>query len=87
MTFEQCQSDVVEIRRRQGTPCPLVKVHFGGSVYQGRLARTDSDQTRKRAVGSPFGVLVLEGLGLHRSPEIILQIAGIPENGLQSLDG
>jgi hypothetical protein len=82
MTFEQCHTNLMAIRQRQGTSCPVVKVAYNGMVYQGRLARTDTDLEARWGSGSPFGVLVLENLGLARSPETILQIAGIPENGI-----
>jgi hypothetical protein len=86
MTFEQCHSVLVAIRRKQGTRCPLVKVEYAGSVFRGRLSRSDSDPENRRDSASPFGVLVLESLGLQRGPETILQIASIPENGLHSID-
>jgi hypothetical protein len=82
MTFEQCHANLMAIRRRQGTRCPLVKVAFNGAVYQGRLTRADSDPEYRKAPKSPFGVLVLENLGLSRGPETILQIADIPEDGI-----
>jgi hypothetical protein len=85
MTFEECQSALVAIRRQQGTRCPLVRVDLGGCEYHGRLARSDSDPEYRNSSASPFGVLVLENLGLSRSPETILQIADIPENGLRSI--
>ena len=85
MTFEQCHANLTAIRRRQGTKCPVVKVASNGSVYQGRLARTDSDPEVRRPSGSPFGVLILENLGLGRGPETILQIASIPDDGIVDL--
>jgi hypothetical protein len=85
MTFEQCHANVLAIRRRQGTRCPVVKVAYNGTVYQGRLSRTDSDPEFRNHCGSPFGVIVLENLGLARGPEMILQIAGIPEDGIADL--
>ena len=84
MTFEQCHANLLAIRRRQGTRCPAVKVAYNGTVYQGRLTRADSDP-EFRPSGSPFGVLVLENLGLTRGPETILQIASIPEDGIADL--
>jgi hypothetical protein len=54
-------------------------------VYQGRLTRADSDPEFRRPDGSPFGVLVLENLGLARGPETILQIASIPVGGIADL--
>jgi hypothetical protein len=85
MTFEQCQRVLVSIRREQGTRCPLVRVDYAGTVIRGRLARADSDPEFRRG-DSPFGVLVVEGLGLAREPETILQIANIPADGLRSID-
>jgi hypothetical protein len=87
MTFEKCQSVLVAIRRQQGTRCPLLRVDFGGAVFQGRLTRSDCDPERRRANDSPYGVLVLEGLGLARGPETFLQIADIPEDGIRPLNG
>jgi hypothetical protein len=86
MTFEQVRSALVSIRRQQGTNSPLVRVDFGGAVYRGRVRQSDTDSDRRSDTQSPFGVLVLEPPGLHRTPETILQIASIPENGLQSID-
>jgi hypothetical protein len=85
MTFEQCHSALVAIRRAQGTRCPLVRVECGGAVFRGRLSRADSDPEHRRGNPSPFGVLVLESLGLQRGPETIVQIASIPEQGLHSI--
>ena len=85
MTFEQCRANLMTIRSRQGTPCPVVKVAYNGTVYQGRLTRADSDPENLRDTPSPFGVLVLENLGLSRGPETILQIADIPADGIRDL--
>jgi hypothetical protein len=83
MTFEECQQALVSIRRRQGTRYPLVRIDYGGKVYNGRLSRADSDPEYRHDPASPYGVLVLEQLGLSRGPETILQIASIPTNGLR----
>jgi hypothetical protein len=85
MTFEQCHANLLAIRRRQGTRCPVVKVAYNGTIYQGRLTRTDSDPESRRSTESPFGVLILENPGLAREPETILQIASIPEGGIDDL--
>jgi hypothetical protein len=85
MTFEQCHANLMAIRRRQGTRCPVVRVAYNGTVYQGRLTRADSDPEIRKETSSPFGVLVLENLGLSRVPETILQIASIPEGGIADL--
>jgi hypothetical protein len=87
MTVDQCHSHLQVIRRRQGTRFPLVRVDCAGTVYKGRLARADSDPEHRRRADSPYGILVLEGLGLARSPETIVQIATIPEGGIADLEG
>jgi hypothetical protein len=83
MTFEQCRDHLTTIRREQGTDQPLIRVDFAGTAYRGRLARTDSDQAYRQ---SPYGVLVLESLGLARAPETILQIASIPPGGIRDIN-
>jgi hypothetical protein len=85
MTFEQCHANLLRIRRHQGTRCPAVRVAYHGMVFQGRLTRADSDPEYRRRTDSPFGVIVLENLGLGRAPETILQIADIPEDGIADL--
>ncbi len=84
MTFEQCHANLLTIRRRQGTRCPAVRVAYNGTVYQGRVKRADSDPEYRPAT-SPFGVIILENLGLARGPETILQIANIPEQGIEDM--
>jgi hypothetical protein len=86
MTFEQCRSALVAIRRKQGTRCPLIRVDYAGTVVRGRLARADTDPEHREAGASPYGVLVVENLGLSRMPEAILQIASIPTDGITSLE-
>jgi len=86
MTVEQCHEQLVAIRRKQGTRYPLIRVDCAGAVYRGRLSRSDSDPEHRTSAHIPFGILVLEGLGLTRGPETILQIANIPENGISDLD-
>ena len=85
MTFQSCQSALVEIRREQGTRSPLLRVDFGGAVFKGRLKRADSDPEHRRENPSPYGLIVLEDLGLVRGPETLLQIADIPDDGIKSL--
>jgi hypothetical protein len=86
MTFDECHSTLAGIRKAQGTRCPLVRVDYGGKVVRGRLARADSDPEHGHEASSPYGVIVLENLGLSRTPETILQIASIPVGGLKELD-
>jgi hypothetical protein len=81
MTFEECERELTSIRRRQGTRCPLVRVDYGGSMYEGRLARADSDPEHSQK--APFGVLVLENPGLSRGPQTILQIANIRDGAIR----
>jgi hypothetical protein len=83
MTFEQCQAVLSEIRRRQGTDHPLVQVTCSGTVVRGRLSRADTDPSVRHDAHSPFGMLVLEQPGLFPGPLTFIQIAGIPEGGLE----
>ncbi len=83
MTFEQCHSVLAAIRAKQGTRTPMLRVVYAGTVVQGRLSRTDTDLRRES--NSPYGIMVLESPGLHRGPEMILQIDNIPEDGLKEL--
>ncbi|MDB5352932.1 MAG: hypothetical protein JWN86_4179 [Planctomycetota bacterium] len=82
MTFEECQKEVDSLRRKQGTERPLIRVDYGGSIYKGLLARTDSD-SESRTPSSPFGLLVLEEPGLSRRPQTILQIASISSGAIR----
>ncbi|WP_422929527.1 hypothetical protein [Singulisphaera sp. PoT] len=86
MTFEECHATLTAIRKEQGTPRPLVRVDYGGTTFRGRLTRSDSDVQNRRDGGSPYGVLVLTGMGLTTAPETILQIANIPPDGLRPLE-
>ena len=83
MTMDECQTRLNELRRRQGTPRPMVRVDYAGTVYTGRLSRTDSDLESRPPAGSPFGLLVLEPPGLARCPETVLQIGSIPVGGIR----
>ena len=86
MTFDQFQDALSDIRAKQGTRCPLVRIDYAGMVVRGRLARADSDPGSQHASNSPYGVVVVESPGLCRAPETILQIANIPENGVHALE-
>ncbi|HEV3121337.1 MAG TPA: hypothetical protein VGY53_05520 [Isosphaeraceae bacterium] len=86
MTVEECHEQLLAIRRAQRTRFPLIRVDFAGATYRGRLSRTDSDPEHRESSRSPFGVLVLEGLGLARAPETILQIANIRAGGIKGID-
>lgn len=81
MTFQKCQAILAEIRRRQGTPHPVVQVRLENGTVRGRLSRADTDGDKRRNPLSPYGVLELEQLGLGRSATLV-QIANIPEDGL-----
>jgi hypothetical protein len=83
MTFEKCQAILAEIRRRQGTPHPVVQVQYGAAFVRGRVSRADFDGDHPHNPSSPYGVLVLDQLGLARGPATFLQIANIPEDGLR----
>lgn len=87
MTFEECHAVLASIRRKQGTARPLVRIDCAGTVFHGRLARTDCDPGTPHDRRSPYGVLVLENPGLSRLPaETILQIADIPKEGVHPLE-
>ena len=83
MTFDECQRDLDQIRRRQGTDRPLIRVDFAGSSYRGLLARADSDPSNRPKTGTPFGVLVLEEPGLIQGAQTILQIASIAHGSIK----
>ena len=83
MKFEQCQATLSEIRHRQGTDHPLIQVNCSGSVVRGRLTRTDTDRPHPPDHPSPYGLLVLEQPGLFPGPLTFVQIANIPDDGLQ----
>ena len=86
MTFDECHSTLAVIRQKQGTRCPLVRVDYAGQVIRGRVARADSDPEHGHEQSSPYGVIVIENLGLSRSPETILQIANIPAGAVKELN-
>ena len=69
-----------------GDAVSLAPGRLWGNGLPGPLARADSDPEFRHASSSPYGVLVLEQLGLSRGPQTILQIANIPESGLHPLD-
>lgn len=85
MTFDECHDQLTAIRRKQGTPSPLIRVDYNGAAYRGRLARTDSDPEIRQGRTSPFGVIVLEEVGLAAGPQTLLQIASIPGNGIRDI--
>ncbi len=86
MTVDECHERLLQIRQSQGTNSPLIRVDYGGTAYLGRLSRTDSDPDCRKRIDSPFGVLVLEGLGLAPGPDTILQIASIPDDGIGEIN-
>jgi hypothetical protein len=86
MTYERCQTILDELRRQQGTERPLVQVTCGKSVLRGRVNYSASGLAPRRNPNSPYGVLVLEQLGLARSPSSFVQIANIPEDGLLGIN-
>ena len=83
MTYYQCQAVLDEIRRRQGTDRPLVRVIAGGSIVRGRVVR---GLPGRRNPKSPYGVLVVEPPGLTPGPASFVQIANIPDDGLSGIE-
>ena len=83
MTYDQCQAVLDEIRRRQGTDRPLVRVVVGALIVRGRVIR---GLPGRRNPTSPYGVLVVEQPGLTPGPASFVQIASIPEDGLSGIE-
>lgn len=83
MTYDQCQAILEEIRRRQGTDRPFVRVVAGGSVVRGRIVR---GLAARRHPISPYAVLAVEQLGLTPGPASLVQIAHIPDDGLSGIE-
>jgi hypothetical protein len=86
MTYDQCVAILEEIRRRQGTNRPLVQVRAGSFVHRGRVAQPSIGSGGRHNPNSPYGVLVLEQMGLGRAPASLVQIANIPEDGLSGIE-
>lgn len=86
MTFDDCRAALAAIRRKQGTRSPILRVDYGGAVFRGRLVRCDSDPEHAGAVKPPYGLLVLEDLGLGRRPEMILQIADLVPGAIREAE-
>jgi hypothetical protein len=86
MTYEQCQAILDEISRRQGTERPLVQVTCGASVLRGRVRIPAAGLVGRRNPNSPYGVLVLEQMGLCPRTTSFVQIANIPDDGLSGLE-
>jgi len=86
MTAEQFESVLQEIRRKQGTPTPLVQVTTPAAIVRGRVARPDVDHpSHRRNPTSPFGVVALEQPGLVPGPSSLVQIADILDGGIREL--
>jgi hypothetical protein len=83
MTYDQCQAVLEEIRRRQGTDRPLVRVITGGRIVRGRVVRGLPGHRHPK---SPYAVLVVEPPGLTLGPASFVQIAHIPEDGLSGIE-
>lgn len=86
MTFDQCEAALSALREQQNTANPMVRVHLGKGAYAGRVARADCDPDLHRRIQGPYGVLVLENLGLCRFPQTYLQIADIPSDGIEPME-
>jgi hypothetical protein len=83
MTYDQCQAVLDDIRRRQGTDRPFVRVNAAGNIVRGRVVRGLPGRRNPR---SPFGVLVVEPPGLTPGPAAFVQIASIPDDGLSGIE-
>jgi hypothetical protein len=78
MTLDECQQILSDIRLRQGTQHPLVRVDLRGTTYMGRLLRSDSDPEYRQVLTHRYGLLVLADPGLGRHADSVLQIAELP---------
>lgn len=83
MTLDECEASLSRIRSLQGTRFPLLRVRVGETRYEGRLIRSDSDHEHRPVRSSPYGLLVLTDPGLSRRPELLVQIADIPPDGIE----
>lgn len=83
MTYDQCQAVLDEIRRRQGTDRPLVRIITRNLTVRGRIAL---GLPGRHHPTSPYGVLVVEQPGLTPGPASFVQIATIPEDGLSGIE-
>lgn len=86
MTLDECHSQLLGIRRQQGTRHPRIRIDCGGSVLRGRLARADSDPEFRRQPVEPSAVLVLEDLKLGRGHKVVVPIEQISPGGIAPLD-
>lgn len=86
MTAEQFESVLQEIRRRQGTPTPMVQVTTAAATIRGRVAQLEVDRLlHRRNTTSPFGLVALEQPGLVPGPLSFVQIADIPDGGIREV--
>lgn len=83
MTYDQCQAILDEIRRRQGTDRPLVRIITGKLTVRGRVAL---GLPGRHNPTSPYGILIVEHPGLTPGPASLVQIANIPEDGLSAIE-
>lgn len=81
MTAEQFETALEEIRRRQGTNRPFVRLATANRTIQGRVADLVVDRT-DRFPHSPFGIVSIEQPGLVPGPMIHVQVAEILSDGL-----
>jgi hypothetical protein len=83
MTQDECLRALTEVRRQQGTRCPVVRVDAGGSIFQGRLRRAGSDPEHRTQPDSA-GVLVIEAAP---GTEAAVPIDRIPIGGIRGVEG
>ena len=85
MTFDECHDRLVQIRRRQGTRFPKIRIDCGGQVFKGRLARSDSDPEHRSSPLSPQGALVLEDLRAGRAAQMVVTLDQIGSGSIEPL--
>lgn len=86
MTLQECRSRLAEIRARQNSAQPRVRVLFRGMSFQGLVVYSDSDRRDAAPARDRYGMLVLEELGLAPGPQLYMQIASIAPEGLSGID-
>jgi hypothetical protein len=86
MTLEQCQARLAEIRLKQGTSRPIVRVEFRGTTFLGLVVEPDPERKNVRRSPVPYGLLVLETPGLVPGPQTMIQIAALAENAIQEAE-
>lgn len=85
MTLDECQQVLSSIRQRQGTEHPLLRIDLGGSVFLGRLRRSDSDPEFRERRPNRYGSIVVEPNPPLAGTPMTLQIADLSWSAIKGL--